>query len=41
MGMGGEVNGGCGVCAKYCLFAANFITFVSVVFLSAEPNSFL
>lgn len=30
MGMGGDVNDGCGICAKYCLFAANFIIFVSV-----------
>lgn len=29
MGMGGDVNDGCGICAKYCLFAANFVIFVS------------
>lgn len=31
MGMGGDVNG-CGLCAKYCLFAANFVIFVSGYF---------
>lgn len=29
MGMSGDVNG-CGLCAKYCLFAANFLIFVSI-----------
>lgn len=29
MGMGGDVNG-CGLCAKYSLFIANFVMFVSV-----------
>lgn len=30
MGMGGDVNG-CGLCAKYSLFIANFIMFVSEI----------
>lgn len=30
MGMGGDINDGCGLCAKYCLFAANFVIFVSL-----------
>lgn len=28
MGMGGDTNG-CGACSKYCLFAVNFVVFVS------------
>lgn len=28
MGMSGDANG-CGACSKYCLFAVNFVVFVS------------
>lgn len=47
MGMGGDVNG-CGLCAKYSLFIANFVMFVSknrtiipIAIINFNPDFFL